>query len=244
MRVLPVLDLLEGVVVRGVAGRRHEYRPIKSVLTGSAEPLHVARAFRDRFGLDQLYVADLDAIAGKPPALGVLGGLLRDGFRLWVDAGLGPQRQHCQALADAGVTSIIVGLESLEAPADLDVLVQMHGPAHIVFSLDMKHGRPLGRAWPEASPWAIAEHAIAAGNTRILALDLAGVGMGEGLRTLTLCRRLRAAHPHLELTTGGGVRGPEDLLVLKEAGIDFVLIASALHDGAIEPEHLAKIGSG
>ncbi|MFM8221178.1 MAG: nickel transporter, partial [Planctomycetaceae bacterium] len=44
MQVIPVLDLLGGVVVRGVAGQRDSYRPIVSQLVDGAEPLAVARA--------------------------------------------------------------------------------------------------------------------------------------------------------------------------------------------------------
>ena len=69
MRILPVIDLKGGLVVRGVAGRRQEYRPVVSRLTPSSRPIDVAGAFRDHLGLDHLYLADLDAIAGAAPAL-------------------------------------------------------------------------------------------------------------------------------------------------------------------------------
>ena len=39
MQVLPVIDLLQGVVVRGVAGRRETYRPIESQICASPAPL-------------------------------------------------------------------------------------------------------------------------------------------------------------------------------------------------------------
>ena len=38
MRIIPVLDVLGGCVVRGVGGRRDEYRPIVSKLCNSREP--------------------------------------------------------------------------------------------------------------------------------------------------------------------------------------------------------------
>jgi hypothetical protein len=44
MRILPVLDLMNGVVVRGVGGRRSEYRPVASRLAVSADPADVAAA--------------------------------------------------------------------------------------------------------------------------------------------------------------------------------------------------------
>src|SRR5262249_52086733 len=75
MRVVPVLDLKGGVVVRGVGGRRREYRPVVSRLVGSCAPADVAAAFAHHFGLRELYVADLDAIAGAPTSLAIYGEL-------------------------------------------------------------------------------------------------------------------------------------------------------------------------
>jgi phosphoribosylformimino-5-aminoimidazole carboxamide ribotide isomerase len=69
MPILPVLDVLDGAVVRGIGGRRAEYRRIASRWTASAEPVDVARALASPFGFTEFYVADLDAIAGRPPAL-------------------------------------------------------------------------------------------------------------------------------------------------------------------------------
>src|SRR5712691_3128794 len=88
MRIIPVLDLKAGKVVRGIGGRREDYRPIASRLTPSCHPVDVAVAFRTHFGLAQLYLADLDAIAGALPDLATYGSLQSNGFRLWVDAGI------------------------------------------------------------------------------------------------------------------------------------------------------------
>src|SRR5438105_1738225 len=88
LRIIPVLDIQDGVVVRGVGGRRHEYRPIVSSLTTSCDPVAVARVFREQFGFTECYVADLDAIAGAPPAVNIHAGIRALGFRLWVDAGI------------------------------------------------------------------------------------------------------------------------------------------------------------
>jgi uncharacterized protein related to proFAR isomerase len=61
-RVIPVIDILHGQVVHGIAGNRSSYQPIQSRLTASTHPLDVAKAFHEVFGFTKLYVADLDAI--------------------------------------------------------------------------------------------------------------------------------------------------------------------------------------
>ncbi len=234
MLILPVLDLLNGVVVRGVGGRRDEYRPVESVLTNSSQPLDVARAFRERLGLTTLYVADLDGILHQRPNVEVFRELTADGFELWIDAGL-------RSLADvsrflqAGATKVIVGLETLSDTRLLTTMIGEFGSERIVFSLDLKAGKPmLGEAhWPDTTPLGIARAALGFGVTQMIVLDLASVGEQRGPSTLNLCHSIRQFAPSIRLITGGGVRNAADLEPLSAAGIDGVLLATALHNGAI-----------
>jgi len=233
VKIVPVLDVQGGQVVRGIAGRRQEYRPIVSRLCESCDPLTVARAFRDSFGLVELYLADLDAIMGRPPSVDLYTALRGVGFRLWVDAGM-RRAEDGQLLAAAEVERLVVGLETVAGPAALAALCQAHGQ-RIIFSLDLKGGQPLvvANAWETSDPFTIAGQAIALGVTSILVLDLQRVGTATGTGTEDLCRRLSAAHPHVELVAGGGIRGIADLHRLQDCGVQAALVASALHDGII-----------
>ena len=65
MQLLPVIDVLRGIVVRGVGGRRDEYQPLTSRLCAEPSLTAVAAGFR-AVGLEQIYLADLDAIGGAP----------------------------------------------------------------------------------------------------------------------------------------------------------------------------------
>src|SRR5262249_26434924 len=115
LRLVAVLDLLHGQVVRGIAGRRQDYQPVVSRLTASTAPRHVARAFRKHLGLTHLYLADLDAIGGATPSLALYAELLAEGFDLWVDAGV-REVGDAKALAATGVSGIVAGLETLAGP--------------------------------------------------------------------------------------------------------------------------------
>jgi phosphoribosylformimino-5-aminoimidazole carboxamide ribotide isomerase len=233
--ILPVLDLMHGLVVRGVAGRRDEYLPLVSPLAGSAEPLAIARAFRTHFGFEEIYVADLDAILGHQPAGELYESLQADGFRLWIDAGLN-DADDAKLDAVSDVHRVIVGLETVAGPDALQRLLARVGPDRLVFSLDLKGGQPLARAeWGGTDPWAIAERGRTIGMKRLLILDLADVGMGQGVRTEAFCTRLRQTDPQIEIIAGGGVRGIGDVQRLVSLGVDRVLVASALHDGRILP---------
>ncbi|HVS36623.1 MAG TPA: HisA/HisF-related TIM barrel protein [Gemmataceae bacterium] len=233
MQVLPVLDLMDGRVVRAVAGRRSEYRPVVSVLTTSCQPIDVARAFRSHFGLSRLYVADLDAIGGACPALRILAELQNDGFQLWLDAGV-RGFDSVEQLANEGLEGIVIGMETISGPQVLAQACAVFGE-RIVFSMDLKEGHPLGAtgAWGTADPIMVAGRAVGLGVRRLIVLDLARVGVAGGVGTEEVCGRLAKAHPHVELIAGGGVRGPEDLRRLQECGVQSALVASALHDGRL-----------
>jgi phosphoribosylformimino-5-aminoimidazole carboxamide ribotide isomerase len=235
MQLVPVLDLKGGVVVRGVGGRRDEYRPISSRWTDSTRPLDVAEAIRSHFGLSLFYLADLDAIAGAAPALPVYAELRSRGFALWVDGGV--RDANIGALTDTGVEGIVVGLETVPGPSVLAALIQQLGAERVVFSLDLKHGRPLGEvtAWRSSGAFGIAGEAIGLGVARLIVLDLARVGVGSGTGTEDLCLRLAQAFPAVELIAGGGVRDETDLQRLEQVGVRRALVASALHDGRILP---------
>src|SRR5688572_10458089 len=79
-----------GVVVRAVGGRREEYRPLQSKLTGSTDPVEVARVLIETTGAERLYVADLDAITGRSTETG-LAATIADAFQntaVWIDQGI------------------------------------------------------------------------------------------------------------------------------------------------------------
>ena len=207
-RILGVLDVKGGVVVRGVGGRRAEYRP----LPGAPSPLEAARTM----GVREVYLADLDAIEGAAPALAVYRALAAE-FRLWVDAGVRTADDRARL---SGPWRTVVGLETAESPAAIH-------PGDC-FSIDLRDGRPLGR-WGD-DVMAIARTAVAAGARTLLVLDLARVGGGGGTGTEALCAALRAAHPGVELLAGGGVRNRDDLKRLAAAGVGAALVGTALRE--------------
>ncbi len=247
MQIIPVLDLLGSQVVRGVAGRRDQYRPLESRLVAGSDPLTVAAAIRrllNRSGFDlrHLYVADLDAILSRQPNRSILRALSANGFSLLVDAGI-RRSADADPIFDLGVECVVAGLETLQGPTELAHLIERHGSGRILFSLDLHNGRPIAAAaWSIAEPFEITRCAIEAGCRQLIVLDIAGVGVGGGVSTLCLCEQIRQAFPGVTLFTGGGVRDIRDLRTLASAGIDGALVASALHDGSITPSDLATFG--
>jgi len=238
-RLIPVIDVMAGVVVRAVGGRRDEYRPVESRMMRATHPVQVATNLLSLTGASELYVADLDAIRG---GRGVSPGVERL-FRelkspLWVDIGINSLRP-VSLLADAPHVRPVVGLETASGPQDLTETLVDCGSRPVAFSLDLKDGKLLGR-WAD---WGVEDDCDAIGLVRrvvelgvrtLIVLDLARVGLGTGCGTEPLLRAIRVEFPDVELIAGGGVRTWADIDRLGEAGANAVLVASALHDGSIQ----------
>jgi phosphoribosylformimino-5-aminoimidazole carboxamide ribotide isomerase len=240
MKIVPVIDVMNGQVVHGVGGQRADYRPVKSRLTSSSQPVDVADALHRHFAFTTFYVADLDAIAGVEPAFSLYANLARSGLQLWIDAGIAVADQAL-ALANKGAARIVAGLETLKGPDVLTAISRQLGE-RTIFSLDLRSGRPLcpDGSW-KVETWEVLDQAIQAGVRAILLLDLARVGMRSGTGTEELASRLSANYPEVQIIAGGGIRNVDDLHRLDQCGVGTALMATALHDGSITPTDLEGI---
>ena len=243
MHVLPVIDLKGGLVVRGIGGERQHYGPIQSRLAANAAPANVSRGLVEHLDATEVYVADLDAIAGHGLSLAALAEIAAAPLRMWLDAGIRSAHdvERLYDLVGDSVAAVIVGLETVPSPEELSSIRAALCDEHAVFSLDLKHGQPLaGETWAGQDARTIANAAIAANFRRIIVLDLADVGRDAGSQGLDLCRSIRALHGSIQLISGGGVRQYEDLVTLANAGCDVALVASALHDGRLTRQHIRQ----
>jgi phosphoribosylformimino-5-aminoimidazole carboxamide ribotide isomerase len=239
LRVIPVLDVKGGRAVRAIGGDRDHYRPLSTRLHPGCDPLAVAQAYRDVFDFRELYLADLDAIAGMPPSEALYRSIRTLGVDLWVDAGI-RDRTSLGPLLAAEVGTLVVGLETIRGPDALEAIGALVPPARLVFSVDLHEGRPLvgGSPWGTTDPLALARSVVARGIRRLLLLDLARVGTGRGTGLLDLLAHLRGDGADLEIAVGGGVADRDDVEQLASGGASAVLIGSALHDGRIGPDDL------
>lgn len=234
-RIIPVIDVMGGQVVRAVGGRRELYQPLTSKLTHSTDPQVVAEALLKAAAVNELYVADLDGLMGHRPRLAWIGALAERGVQVMVDSGL-RHAADAKSSFDHGAATVVVPTETLAATKELRRLVEAFGSERVVLSVDLRNGVVVGdedvwRGQPD--PVEVIWRATSHGILRVLVLELARVGTGIGPGTLELCQQVRAAFPELELIAGGGVRNRDDVNRLADAGANGVLVASALHDGTM-----------
>ncbi|WP_458763875.1 HisA/HisF-related TIM barrel protein [Cupriavidus basilensis] len=234
MHIIPVIDLLDGRVVRAVRGQRDQYRPIVSGLHPGSDPVALARAMLAYCASRTLYIADLDALTGRAAQLEALQALrlALPETELWLDAGFANAAQATAALAALRGTGArvvpVFGSESLsEPPAAAGSAPPFDTWPGAALSLDRRHGMPLGNAawWQASAAWPA--------QLIVMALDRVGAFEGPDLATLAAIRA--QAGTGRRLVGAGGIRDGADLAAAAHAGASAWLVASAIHDLRIPP---------
>ena len=217
MIVVPVIDLMGGLVVRARMGARGSYRPIETPLSRTAEAADIIRGFLTLAPFKIFYIADLDAIFGRGNNVSVLVKIKHEFPQLtfWLDCG---SKEECSVNFIEAFGEPILGSESQTSSS---LLISKR---NVLLSLDFSGEKFIGPSgllekpnlWPE----------------RVIVMTLARVGAGLGpdfqlikvVRSLSISRQIFAA---------GGVRNSDDLVRLKSLSVTGVLVASALHDGSL-----------
>jgi phosphoribosylformimino-5-aminoimidazole carboxamide ribotide isomerase len=243
MRLIPVIDLLDDHAVHAIKGTREHYLPVQSVLCDTSDPLALAAAFRDRLTLNEIYIADLNAIQGfsRMRHQSLIGDLCHiERMRIILDAGISDV-EKAQAWLDQGVHKVVIGSETLGALDDLQNIPSRIEPHRLVFSLDFKNGQILSRCHLLASmtPMEALNQLQLAGWREIILLDLHRVGSRDGVDA-ALVAKAHECFPDLHLLVGGGIAKPQELVELKSIGVAGILVATALHNGAINAQHISR----
>lgn len=240
LKVIPVIDILNSLVVHAVKGERSQYKPLQSSIIDSAQPLEVAKALQ-ALGFKELYVADLDAIISCTSDFGILNQIAQTGLTLLVDAGI-TSVDRAQKLFGSGVSKLIVGTETLQTTAFVEEALKGFGGDRVVISLDLKNGKLLAKEGFDGSgdPLSLVQKFEDMGVEEVIVLDLARVGSGLGVDTAFIGELIEETT--VDVYVGGGVRGLDDLVELRSLGVAGALVATALHNGKITIEGLKKEG--
>jgi len=232
MNIIPVLDLLNGVVVHAKKGLRAQYLPIESQLTASTHATDIVKAFLDIYPFQTLYIADLDAIQ-KTAYANNFNEIkkIQHAFptlKIWLDAGV----NHSDTLKFWQPLNIhpVIGSENLASFHAFSLLNdELNGKFSL--SLDFMADGFQGpiellqeRNWPQD----------------VIAMTLAKVGADEGVDLETIQTMLAKKSKH-HIYAAGGVRNIHDLIALKKLNVHGALIASALHNKKLTHEDIASL---
>jgi phosphoribosylformimino-5-aminoimidazole carboxamide ribotide isomerase len=241
MKIIPVIDVLNGIAVHGVRGERKRYQPLKSLLCKSADPIEIAYAFKS-LGFSSLYLADLDAILGKTANLDVYRQIMTEtSLDLMVDAGIADIAKAREVM-DAGVSKIVVGSETLNNLGFVSQAVSAFGEDKIVVSIDQKGGKVLSASNSIALIDAVsfAQQLASLGVRQIILLDLDRVGTEHGINLPLLMDILEQTR--VEVLVGGGIRSLLELEQLRTLGVSGALVATVLHNGKVTVDEIKAAG--
>jgi len=237
MKVVPVIDLKGGLVVRAVLGLRDLYKPVVDSVYGTCKPVElVAKLIREGFGV--VYIADIDSIMGGEVNEEVFRSLKGLKVKVIADIGVTDEERLRRAveLADCPV----LATESLPSLSFLSSALKSYGDRAFV-SLDLRSGKVVSRA-PEISGKDLCEVCKPLkelGALRVILIDFDRIGsyFGPNIEGAKILVR-----EGFEVYVGGGVRGLDDLIRLREIGVSGALVASALHSGKIRAHELRALG--
>jgi len=219
VEIIPVLDIMNGLVVHAVAGRREEYKPVRdSVLSDNPHPHPILSSLKS-MGFRSVYIADLDAIMERGDNSGVIRTAVELNFKVLADVG-----RRGLSLSDTGKVTYVIGTEYVEYPGEVGLL---SGRA---VSLDMRGDEVVFSNTCEKID-DVLDVFRAMELKKILVIDLSRVGTESGVNR-AIASKLARCFPG-KLIVGGGARGEEDVLWLKNLGVAGVLVATAIHKGVI-----------
>jgi phosphoribosylformimino-5-aminoimidazole carboxamide ribotide isomerase len=233
--VIPVIDLLGGVVVHAKKGERTHYQPMQSQLTLSYQALDIVASLLDVYPFKQLYIADLDAIQrlNTPSVLNF--NIIADikqrypGLDLWVDAGIKHAEDlNCWHLS--GV-NLAIGTENFTHLDDFLAIRELLQD-NFTLSLDYFSAGYQG-------PIELIEHSTY-WPKNVIVMSLANIGANQGANT-PLLNTLQQRSPTTNLYAAGGVRNLEDLQALQTMGVAGALVATALHQQQITTPDLEAL---
>lgn len=224
MKLYFVMDLLRKEVVRAVRGEREKYQPVhlSSGLLDTSDPERAVKNINPKY----VYVADLDRIMGEGDNIQVINKISGNVEHLMADCGFKESAELKNIRFDGVVGSETFDLRQLEESSTNARYVSLDIKDRFLDASNTFH------RWEEALEW-------------LNSFDLKGVILLTLSRvgTLSLDQTIFGKAAEISdnpLYAGGGVKSLEDVLKLNDLGFKGVLIASAFHEGSIDPEVIRR----
>lgn len=240
-RIIPCLDVKDGVVVKGVRFRDH-------VVMGDV--LELAARYSDE-GADELVFYDITASSdGRVVGSGWVEKVARSINIPFCVAGGIRSISDARRILNSGADKISVNSPALERPEFISELSAEFGAQCVVVGID-SHEEDDGTwsVWQytgdetravkskrETVAWAIEAQRRGAGEIVLNCMNRDGVRKGYDIRQLAAVR----AALSIPLIASGGAGEPEHFRDVFDAGVDGALAAGAFHSGKIRIPELKR----
>ena len=237
-RIIPVIDILNSTAVHAIKGERDKYRPLKSKILSTSNPLEIVKILKSQFHFKEVYIADLDAIIKKNPNFKLLRLLLDDPkLNILLDPGIKDEKDIL-IYSKFNLNKLILGLETINHLNVIKEAINLMGPEDLCISIDMYKGKIVTNLteFKGQTPVKLIKILNNLNIKEIILLDLYRVGQKlGGIPPLYLKVRDKFQG---EILVGGGIKDFNDIKSLYNHKFSGVLIGTALYDGSIKIDNL------
>ena len=223
LQIIPAIDIMDGQLVRLTKGD-----PSTRIGYQTKNPFDAAMNWAQQ-GAEMIHIIDLDAALGKTPNTDQIVRLV-DEITVPLQVGGGIRSlEVARRLLDGGVERIILGSMPIKAPEKSLMLLDEYGSDRIVIALDHKEGYLMVKGWQESTKHRLSDSLrdfTEQGYQWFLVTNIDHDGTLEGPDTETYKEISTSAN----IFASGGVSSLQDIMILKETGVQAVVIGKAFYE--------------
>ncbi len=228
MRIYPAIDIKDGKCVRLYKGR------FDDVTVYGDSPAEMAKKWEAQGG-EYIHVVDLD---GALKGHGVNADKIREiceSVSVPVQTGGGIRTmEDIEAKLACGISRVIIGTKAVSDSEFVKRAADKYGNK-IVIGIDAKDGMVAVEGWEKTSNFTAVEFAkkmVSLGIKTIVYTDIATDGTLSGPNVAAM--REMAAAVNADIIASGGVGSLDDILSLKDTGVEGVIVGKALYTGRVD----------
>ncbi len=241
MILFPAIDLKDGRCVRLKRGLMDQATVFND------DPAAQARDFQSA-GFQWLHCVDLNGAFDGRSVNSEAIRAIRAAIDLPIQLGGGIRDMAAvESWLGAGITRVILGTAALTNPAFVREAARAF-PGKIVVGADAVGGKVATDGWAtvsELTPAELGKKFEDAGVAAILFTDVDGDGLLGGVNVEATAALARAVKIPVIASGGvGSIADIENVIAVREANIEGVVIGRALYDGRIDPEKALRLANG
>ena len=227
MKVIPAIDLMKGKVVRLSRGDPATAK----VYDQWGTPVQVAMKWKSQ-GAKRLHIIDLDAAFSTGDNAQTVVDIARaSGLPVQVGGGIRTVNA-AEKLLKLGIDYIIFGALAFSDPEAILQIQKKFGSDAVIVALDNKNGKVMVEGWKTQTAFTMVEALekfakIGARSFLITSITQDGMLQGPDLDTL----REASKYPDVEIIAAGGIGSLNDLIALKNVGVEGAVVGKALYEG-------------
>jgi len=234
MEIIPAIDIIDGKCVRLSQGNYNRKKVYNE------DPLEVARMFED-WGLSRLHLVDLDGAKARHIVNHDILQRIAEKTKLVIDFGGGIKSDRDVDIAfKSGASMLTIGSVAVNDPEIFLGWMKKYGSDNIILGADHNAGKIAISGWTQTSSRNLIDFIneyMKKGVKKILCTDISVDGMLTG-PSIEVYRELLDKFENIQLIASGGVSKTEDLIDLKNIGVQSVVVGKAIYEGRISKKEI------